>query len=61
MNLSLKAQLALLDIATDNRQAVSRQMIDRLCRDGLIDFDWALSPKHGWYITAKGCAAMGHA
>lgn len=61
MSISIKAHLALIDIATDNRQAVTRQMIDRLCRDGLIDFDLKRSPKHGWFITEKGCQAMGQA
>jgi len=49
--LTKKATKALHDIAEGNREAVTRQMIDRLDADKLIDFD---PFKGGWVLTDHG-------
>ena len=54
MSISRKARQALQDIATGNRASVTSQMINRLDRDGLIDFDLAVNPDQGWYVTDAG-------
>ena len=59
MNISRKALQALHNIATDNRAAVTSQMIDRLDRDGLIEFDLSVNPDQGWYVTDAGRGTLG--
>ena len=46
-----KANAALQAIAEGRQFEVTRQMIDRLSKDGLIDF--AVS-RDGWFLTDKG-------
>lgn len=55
MALTLNARNALHRIHAGSRAAVTNQMIDRLSRDRLIDFD----PRQGWFVTDAGLAAMG--
>lgn len=50
-----KAIGSLRDIAEGNRANVTRQMIDRLLSEKLIDFDTA---QGGWFVTPLGWAAM---
>jgi hypothetical protein len=47
-----KAIAALNLIAEGNRAGVTRQMIDRLSNEKLIDFD--NGPYFGWYVTEHG-------
>lgn len=48
------ARRALRLIDSGCRTVVTNQMIDRLSRDGLIDFDLSVDPVQGWYVTDKG-------
>jgi len=52
------ARRALELIDSGYRMDVTRQMMDRLSRDGLIDFDLSVDPVQGWYVTNKGREAM---
>lgn len=52
------AQRALQHIDSGYPMVVTRQMIDRLSRDGLIDFDLSVDPVQGWYVTDKGRGVM---
>jgi len=45
-------------IDSGHRMEVTRQMMDRLSRDGLIDFDLSVDPVQGWYVTNKGRETM---
>ena len=58
MNITAKALQALTAIHNGQRGTVSTQMIDRLSRDHLIDFDLTVNPKQGWYVTDAGREAM---
>jgi hypothetical protein len=49
--LTKKATKALHDIAEGNRAEVTRQMIDRLSAQWLIDFD---PNRGGWFLTHHG-------
>lgn len=48
------ARRALRLIDSGCYMVVTRQMIDRLSRDGLIDFDLSVDPVQGWFVTDKG-------
>lgn len=58
MNITAKALQALTAIDNGQRGTVTTQMIDRLSRDRLIDFDLTVNPAQGWYVTDKGREAM---
>jgi len=48
------ARRALQLIDSGHHVEVTRQMVDRLSRDRLIDFDLSVDPVQGWYVTNKG-------
>ena len=52
------ARRALELIDSGHRMEVTRQMMDRLSWDGLIDFDLSVDPVQGWYVTNKGREVM---
>jgi len=52
------ARRALELIDSGYRMDVTRQMMDRLERDGLIDLGLLGSPNPWWYVTDKGREAM---
>ena len=52
------ARRALQLIDSGYRMDVTRQMMDRLERDGLIDLGLLGSPNPWWYVTDKGREAM---
>lgn len=54
---ALTALAYLAEGTLSSRKRVTRQMIDRLSRDGLIDFDYQKS-WHGWFLTEKGWAVL---
>ena len=58
MNITAKALQALTAIDNGQRGTVTTQMIDRLSRDRLIDFDLTVNPVQGWYVTDAGREAM---
>jgi hypothetical protein len=49
-----RARAALAAIRDGRRDAVTRQMIDRLSAAHLVDFD----PRQGWHLTDAGRAAL---
>lgn len=53
-----KARIALQHLAIGSREGVTSQMIDRLSRERLIDFDLSISPSIGWFVTDKGWNAL---
>lgn len=59
MSITAKALQALTAIDNGQRDTVTTQMIDRLSRDRLIDFDLTVNPVQGWYVTDAGREAMG--
>ena len=48
------ARRALQLIDSGHPMEVTRQMMDRLSWDGLIDFGLSVDPVQGWYVTDKG-------
>ena len=52
------ARRALKLIDSGYRMDVTRRMLDRLERDGLIDLGLLGSPNPWWYVTDKGRKAM---
>ena len=53
------ARRALELIDSGYRMDVTRRMLDRLERDGLIDLGLLGSPNPWWYVTDKGREVMG--